>query len=112
MAKPLGPTCEFFKRRDEWQKHPMMTKQWRHATPGLGIALVAFGIYVGHALSKIVNPKLITNFEPKAFHSVGKDSDLCDQIWRKDRERSGDGTGGSSRDMMTRSGSGGRKKKW
>ncbi|KAL4655145.1 hypothetical protein ACB092_01G430200 [Castanea dentata] len=35
--KPLGPTGEFFKRRDEWRKH---------ATPGLGIALVAFGVYL------------------------------------------------------------------
>ena len=46
MAKPLGPTGEFFKRRDEWRKHPMLTNQFRHATPGLGIALVAFGIYL------------------------------------------------------------------
>ncbi|KAL3637399.1 hypothetical protein CASFOL_018567 [Castilleja foliolosa] len=28
----------------------MMTNQWRHATPGLGIAIVAFSIYlVGEA---------------------------------------------------------------
>ncbi|KAK4751882.1 hypothetical protein SAY87_020680 [Trapa incisa] len=46
MAKPLGHTGEFFKRRDEWRKHPMLTNQLRHATPGLGIALVAFGIYL------------------------------------------------------------------
>ncbi|EXB36874.1 hypothetical protein L484_016479 [Morus notabilis] len=46
MAKPLGPTGEFFRRRDEWRKHPMLTNQLRHATPGLGIALVAFGIYL------------------------------------------------------------------
>ncbi|KAK4740956.1 hypothetical protein SAY87_024544 [Trapa incisa] len=46
MAKPLGSTGEFFKRRDEWRKHPMLTNQLRHATPGLGIALVAFGIYL------------------------------------------------------------------
>ncbi|XAR56223.1 hypothetical protein NMG60_11036610 [Bertholletia excelsa] len=50
MGKPLGATGEFFKRRDEWRKHPMLTSQLRHATPGLGIALVAFGIYlVGEA---------------------------------------------------------------
>ncbi|XP_010248375.1 PREDICTED: NADH dehydrogenase [ubiquinone] 1 beta subcomplex subunit 3-B-like [Nelumbo nucifera] len=50
MAKQLGPTGEFFRRRDEWRKHPMLTNQLRHATPGLGIALVAFGIYlVGEA---------------------------------------------------------------
>ncbi|CDP08366.1 unnamed protein product [Coffea canephora] len=50
MAKPLGPTGEFFRRRDEWRKHPMLTNQFRYAIPGLGIALVAFGIYlVGEA---------------------------------------------------------------
>ncbi|XP_039052963.1 NADH dehydrogenase [ubiquinone] 1 beta subcomplex subunit 3-B-like [Hibiscus syriacus] len=46
MGKTLGPTGEFFKRRDEWRKHPMLSNQLRHATPGLGIALVAFGIYL------------------------------------------------------------------
>ncbi|KAK8551525.1 hypothetical protein V6N12_040161 [Hibiscus sabdariffa] len=46
MGKTLGPTGEFFKRRDEWRKHPMLGNQLRHATPGLGIALVAFGIYL------------------------------------------------------------------
>ncbi|XP_058188507.1 NADH dehydrogenase [ubiquinone] 1 beta subcomplex subunit 3-B-like [Rhododendron vialii] len=58
MAKPLGPTGEFFKRRDEWRKHPMVTNQLRHATPGLGIAIVAFGIYlVGEAAyNKIYAP--------------------------------------------------------
>ncbi|KAF7801262.1 NADH dehydrogenase [ubiquinone] 1 beta subcomplex subunit 3-B-like [Senna tora] len=44
MAK--GHTGEFFRRRDEWRKHPMLSNQLRHATPGLGIALVAFGIYL------------------------------------------------------------------
>ncbi|KAL0335326.1 UNVERIFIED_CONTAM: NADH dehydrogenase [ubiquinone] 1 beta subcomplex subunit-A [Sesamum radiatum] len=59
MAKPLGTTGEFFRRRDEWRRHPMLTNQWRHATPGLGIALVAFGIYlVGEtAYNKIYAPK-------------------------------------------------------
>uniref|UniRef100_A0A2P2JHJ5 NADH dehydrogenase n=1 Tax=Rhizophora mucronata TaxID=61149 RepID=A0A2P2JHJ5_RHIMU len=46
MGKPLGKTGEFFKRRDEWRKHPMLTNQLRHALPGLGTALVAFGIYL------------------------------------------------------------------
>ncbi|OAY63852.1 NADH dehydrogenase [ubiquinone] 1 beta subcomplex subunit 3-B-like [Ananas comosus] len=45
-GKPLGATGEFFRRRDEWRKHPMLTNNLRHATPGLGIALVAFGIYL------------------------------------------------------------------
>ncbi|XP_062176403.1 NADH dehydrogenase [ubiquinone] 1 beta subcomplex subunit 3-B-like [Alnus glutinosa] len=44
--KALGPTGEFFRRRDEWRKHPRLTNQLRHATPGLGIALVAFGVYL------------------------------------------------------------------
>ncbi|CAA2980273.1 NADH dehydrogenase [ubiquinone] 1 beta subcomplex subunit 3-B [Olea europaea subsp. europaea] len=59
MAKPLGSTGEFFRRRDDWRKHPMMTNQWRHAAPGLGIALVAFGIYVvgEAAYEKIYAPK-------------------------------------------------------
>ncbi|XVF23173.1 hypothetical protein REPUB_Repub13aG0014500 [Reevesia pubescens] len=46
MGKPLGTTGEFFRRRDDWRKHPMLGNQLRHATPGLGIALVAFGIYL------------------------------------------------------------------
>ena len=45
-SKPLGTTGEFFRRRDEWRKHPMLSNQLRHATPGLGIALVAFGVYL------------------------------------------------------------------
>ncbi|XP_041009995.1 NADH dehydrogenase [ubiquinone] 1 beta subcomplex subunit 3-A-like [Juglans microcarpa x Juglans regia] len=44
--KALRPTGEFFRRRDQWRNHPMLTNQLRHATPGLGIALVAFGIYI------------------------------------------------------------------
>ncbi|CAI9101469.1 OLC1v1038803C1 [Oldenlandia corymbosa var. corymbosa] len=46
MAKPLGPTGEFFRRRDEWRKHPMLTNQFRHAVPGLGLGLAAFGVYL------------------------------------------------------------------
>ncbi|XP_058089955.1 NADH dehydrogenase [ubiquinone] 1 beta subcomplex subunit 3-B [Magnolia sinica] len=59
MGKPLGPTGEFFKRRDEWRKHPMLGNQLRHATPGLGIAIVAFGIYlVGEAAyNKFYSPQ-------------------------------------------------------
>ncbi|KAK4802935.1 hypothetical protein SAY86_001138 [Trapa natans] len=38
MAKPMGPTGEFFKRRDKWRKRPMLMNQPRHATPDLGIA--------------------------------------------------------------------------
>ncbi|KMZ60392.1 NADH dehydrogenase [ubiquinone] 1 beta subcomplex subunit 3-B [Zostera marina] len=56
MGKPLGPTGEFFRRRDEWRKHPMLTTNLRTAIPGLGTALVAFGIYcVGEAVYKKFN---------------------------------------------------------
>ncbi|XP_037452935.1 NADH dehydrogenase [ubiquinone] 1 beta subcomplex subunit 3-B-like [Triticum dicoccoides] len=49
-GKGLNATGEFFRRRDGWRKHPMLGNQLRHATPGLGIAIVAFGIYlVGEA---------------------------------------------------------------
>ncbi|KAL5786874.1 hypothetical protein ACOSP7_003823 [Xanthoceras sorbifolium] len=41
----MGHTGEFFRRRDDWRRHPMLTSNLRNATPGLGIALVAFGIY-------------------------------------------------------------------
>ncbi|XP_057801831.1 NADH dehydrogenase [ubiquinone] 1 beta subcomplex subunit 3-B-like isoform X2 [Salvia miltiorrhiza] len=70
MSKPLGTTGEFFKRRDEWRKHPMLTNQWRHATPGLGIALVAFGIYlVGEtAYNKIYAPKSDSHSTSSASH--------------------------------------------
>ncbi|KAK2986972.1 hypothetical protein RJ640_024870 [Escallonia rubra] len=65
MGKPLGPTGEFFRRRDEWRKHPMLTNQFRHAAPGLGIALVAFGVYLllllpGDQLLRSVNKVLWT----------------------------------------------------
>ncbi|KAG2259750.1 hypothetical protein Bca52824_079044 [Brassica carinata] len=39
MAKPLGTTGEFFRRRDQWRKHPMLSNQMRHALPGLGIGI-------------------------------------------------------------------------
>ncbi|CAO2818085.1 unnamed protein product [Amaranthus hypochondriacus] len=46
MAKPLGSTGEFFRRRDEWRKHPMLTNQFRHAVPGLGLGVAAFCVYL------------------------------------------------------------------
>ncbi|CAO2818005.1 unnamed protein product [Amaranthus hypochondriacus] len=46
MAKPLGSTGEFFRRRDAWRKHPMLTNQFRHAVPGLGLGVAAFCVYL------------------------------------------------------------------
>ncbi|XP_020178674.1 NADH dehydrogenase [ubiquinone] 1 beta subcomplex subunit 3-B [Aegilops tauschii subsp. strangulata] len=55
-GKGLNATGEFFRRRDGWRKHPMVGNQLRHATPGLGIAIVAFGIYlVGEAAYNCVH---------------------------------------------------------
>ncbi|CAM8935155.1 hypothetical protein QQ045_013601 [Rhodiola kirilowii] len=68
MAKPLGPTGEFFKRRDEWRKHPMLSNQLRHATPGLGIGIVAFGIY-------LVGEYAYNNFYSPSSHHKAAPSD-------------------------------------
>nr|7AR7_k Chain k, NADH dehydrogenase [ubiquinone] 1 beta subcomplex subunit 3-A [Arabidopsis thaliana] len=43
---PLGTTGEFFRRRDEWRKHPMLSNQMRHALPGIGIGVGAFCVYL------------------------------------------------------------------
>ncbi|KAH0766851.1 hypothetical protein KY285_002722 [Solanum tuberosum] len=70
MGKPLGTTGEFFRRRDEWRKHPMLSNQFRHAFPGLGIAVVAFSIYcVGEfAYNKMSTPSHSTS-SAAASHS-------------------------------------------
>uniref|UniRef100_A0A803MMI2 NADH dehydrogenase [ubiquinone] 1 beta subcomplex subunit 3-B n=1 Tax=Chenopodium quinoa TaxID=63459 RepID=A0A803MMI2_CHEQI len=48
MAKHLGSTGEFFRRRDEWRKHPTLSNQlrFRHAVPGLGLGVGAFCVYL------------------------------------------------------------------
>ncbi|WCJ41981.1 NADH dehydrogenase (ubiquinone)s [Euphorbia peplus] len=46
MAKQLNSTGEFFRRRDQWRKHPMITNQFRHALPGFGIGVGAFCVYL------------------------------------------------------------------
>ncbi|CAH8266532.1 unnamed protein product [Arabidopsis lyrata] len=58
MAKPLGSTGEFFRRRDEWRKHPMLSNQMRHALPGLGIGVASFCVFlVGEQIySKLMAP--------------------------------------------------------
>ncbi|XP_020245549.1 uncharacterized protein LOC109823650 [Asparagus officinalis] len=42
-GEATAPTGEFFRRRDEWRKHPSAHQQPRPCDAGLGIALVAFG---------------------------------------------------------------------
>ena len=42
----MGATGDFFRARDEFRKHPFISHNFRRATPGLGIALVAFGAYL------------------------------------------------------------------
>uniref|UniRef100_A0A0A9C304 Uncharacterized protein n=1 Tax=Arundo donax TaxID=35708 RepID=A0A0A9C304_ARUDO len=54
-GKVLNATGEFFRRRDEWRRHPMVGNQLRHATPGLGIAIVAFGYLIGEAAYNRLN---------------------------------------------------------
>ncbi|XP_074294403.1 NADH dehydrogenase [ubiquinone] 1 beta subcomplex subunit 3-B-like [Silene latifolia] len=46
MAKQLGTTGEFFRRRDSWRKHPMLSNQFRHSVPGLGLGVGAFCVYL------------------------------------------------------------------
>lgn len=49
----------------------MLTNQFRHATPGLGIALVAFGIYLAGetAYNKIYAPATHHNTASSPTHS-------------------------------------------
>lgn len=42
----LVSTGDFFKSRDEYRKHPILNGHLRRATPGLGIALGLFGVYL------------------------------------------------------------------
>ncbi|KAJ4846912.1 hypothetical protein Tsubulata_010308 [Turnera subulata] len=66
----MGSTGEFFRRRDEWRKHPMLSNQFRHATPGLGIALVAFGVYlVGEQVyTKLLRPPPSSSSSSSSSH--------------------------------------------
>lgn len=62
-------TGEFFRRRDAWRKHPMLGNQMRHATPGLGIALVAFGVY-------LVAEQAYNRINAPSSHHVGFSSSI------------------------------------
>jgi hypothetical protein len=42
----MGATGDFFRARDEFRRHPFISNNFRRATPGLGIALTAFGVYL------------------------------------------------------------------
>jgi hypothetical protein len=45
-SKPRVATGSFFAARDAYRKHPVISNNLRRATPGLGIALAAFGVYL------------------------------------------------------------------
>jgi len=45
-SKPRVATGSFFASRDAYRKHPLISNNLRRATPGLGIALAAFGVYL------------------------------------------------------------------
>ncbi|KAH7353022.1 hypothetical protein KP509_19G075500 [Ceratopteris richardii] len=42
----MGHTGDFFRARDEYRRHPFISNNFRRAFPGLGIATVAFSIYL------------------------------------------------------------------
>ena len=52
-------TGSFFKSRDEYRKHPILNGHLKRATPGLGIALGLFGVYliVDGISSRVSAPK-------------------------------------------------------
>ncbi|KAM2576021.1 hypothetical protein TB2_007773 [Malus domestica] len=75
--KALGTTWEFFKMRDEWRKHPMLSNQLHHATPALSIALVAFDVYlVGEQIyDRFIPPSpSSSSFHHALSHSVSSTS--------------------------------------
>jgi NADH dehydrogenase (ubiquinone) 1 beta subcomplex subunit 3 len=37
-----------WERYEAWRKHPMLSNNLRHSLPGLGIATVAFGVFVAY----------------------------------------------------------------
>ncbi|KAI5056529.1 hypothetical protein GOP47_0028347 [Adiantum capillus-veneris] len=55
----MGSTGDFFRARDEFRRHPTIYKNFQKACPGLGIALVAFGVYLvaETAYDKLTKPK-------------------------------------------------------
>ncbi|KAK9217129.1 hypothetical protein WN943_005754 [Citrus x changshan-huyou] len=67
---------EFFRRRDGWRKHPLLTSNLRQATPGLGIALVAFGIYlVGEQVyNRVIAPSPSHSHHTHHQHSAASSS--------------------------------------
>ncbi|KAK1300051.1 NADH dehydrogenase [ubiquinone] 1 beta subcomplex subunit 3-B [Acorus calamus] len=64
-TQQLGHTGEFFRRRDEWRKHPLISNQLkpRIALPGFGTAVVAFTIYcvADFAYDRLYHPKSSTH---------------------------------------------------
>ncbi|KAK9213713.1 hypothetical protein WN944_005698 [Citrus x changshan-huyou] len=76
ISERMGHTGEFFRRRDGWRKHPLLTSNLRQATPGLGIALVAFGIYlVGEQVyNRVIAPSPSHSHHTHHQHSAASSS--------------------------------------
>jgi NADH dehydrogenase (ubiquinone) 1 beta subcomplex subunit 3 len=50
-AEPLHGAVRMgfnWERYEAWRKHPMLSNNLRHSLPGLGIATVAFGVFVAY----------------------------------------------------------------
>ncbi|XP_074314422.1 NADH dehydrogenase [ubiquinone] 1 beta subcomplex subunit 3-B-like [Silene latifolia] len=65
MEKQLGTTGEFFRRRDAWRKHPMLSNQFRHALPGFGLGVSAFCVYL---VAETVYNKFYSPPPPPSHH--------------------------------------------
>ena len=57
-----------FSRQDAWRRHPFISRGYRHAFPGLGNAIVIFGVYcVGEQLYEQFFPQ--ARVEPHRHYS-------------------------------------------
>ncbi|KAH9574792.1 hypothetical protein CY35_01G077800 [Sphagnum magellanicum] len=64
-SKPRVTTGSFFVARDVYRKHPVISNNLRRPTLGLGIALVAFGVYL---FVEGMTSKLASSPAKKEYH--------------------------------------------
>ncbi|KAH9536210.1 hypothetical protein CY35_17G096600 [Sphagnum magellanicum] len=64
-SKPHVATGSFFAAKDAYRKHPVINNNLRHPTPGLGIALAAFGVYL---FVEGMTSKLASSPAKKEYH--------------------------------------------